>query len=534
MKLQNPLDLFVNLYRRYFEDAPTARFINHNLKVWPNHGISSDSGAEILVEQTGDASSVIAYSYFVNLLAMRHKAKLVVYRFDWSRKLSWLDKFLVPVRDKLFASFNCKIFLKVDPDAGQLRRAERIFEEVYPTLKDKRDIEQLTIDGVWIGDLVYDEYLRQNWDATIDLESKEFVASLKSSLGILVFWEDYLQRKEVKAVCLSHCVYKLAISLRLALRQGIPVYQVNATHVYHLTNDNMFAYTDFYYYRIIFASLSDEIKTKGLCEAKNRIERRFAGEIGIDMPYSKKSGYSEKKNHRVIRASDRPKILIATHSFSDSPHGYGGALFPDFYEWLDFLGKLSERTDYDWYVKMHPDYFPQDAVVIARFIEKYPEITLIPSDTSHHQLIEEGIGFLLTVHGTIGCEYAALGVPVINASVCNPHVAYNFNLNPRTVQEYEEILLNLDTQNLIIDLQDIYEHYFMKNLYYSENWLFESYRDMTRRLGGYQGQFSSAVYDAFREEFSLAKHNNVLQTLENFVESSDFRLAPAHIVCATS
>lgn len=534
MKIQRIPSLFVNLYRRYFQDAPTARFISHNLRVWRSHCISSDSKAEILVEQTGDASSVIACSYLANVLAARHKAKLVAYRFDWSRKLYWLNKLLVPVRDKIFSSFNFKSFLRVDPSIKQLERAESIFGEVYPTLKEKRDVESLTIHGVWIGDLVYDEYLRQNWDATIDLRDNVFIESLKRSLSFFVFWEDYLERNVVKAVCLSHCVYKLAILLRLAVRQSIPVYQVNATHVYHLTDDNMFAYTDFYYYREVFASLPKDIKEIGIGEAKNRIERRFAGEVGIDMPYSKKSSYSEKKNHRVLRVSDRKKILIATHSFSDSPHGYGVSLFPDFYEWLEYLGKMSERTDYDWYLKMHPDYFPEDAEVISKFIEKYPKITLLPSDTSHHQLIEEGIGFLLTVHGTIGFEYAALGVPVINASACNPHVAYNFNLHPKTVEEYEQILLNLDSQKLLINPEDVYEYYFMKNLYYSsEDWLFDSYKNMMNRLGGYNQQFSSAVYDVFLEEFSPTKHEKILQTLEHFVESGAFQLMSAHTLRAT-
>ena len=31
-------------------------------------------------------------------------------------------------------------------------------------------------------------------------------------------------------------------------------------------------------------------------------------------------------------------------------------LFPDFYEWLIFLSKISENTDYDWYIKDHPPY----------------------------------------------------------------------------------------------------------------------------------------------------------------------------------
>jgi hypothetical protein len=81
---------------------------------------------------------------------------------------------------------------------------------------------------------------------------------------------------------------------------------------------------------------------------------------------------------------------------------------------------------------------------------------LIPSETSHLQLKEEGINFGLTVYGTIGFEYAALGIPVINASLCNPRIRYHFNIHPRTIDEYRIILLNLPDQKLDIDIEEVY------------------------------------------------------------------------------
>ena len=79
--------------------------------------------------------------------------------------------------------------------------------------------------------------------------------------------------------------------------------------------------------------------------AFDRIKLRFDGNIGVDMPYSKKSAYSNKyKNKPIIKKSSKIKILIAAHCFSDSPHGHGKHLFADFYDWIDFLGKLSNNT----------------------------------------------------------------------------------------------------------------------------------------------------------------------------------------------
>ena len=57
----------------------------------------------------------------------------------------------------------------------------------------------------------------------------------------------------------------------------------------------------------------------------------------------------------MLKKSNKIKILIATHSFVDSPHCFGNNFFTDHYDWLDSLGKISNEVDYDWYIKCHPN-----------------------------------------------------------------------------------------------------------------------------------------------------------------------------------
>ena len=98
---------------------------------------------------------------------------------------------------------------------------------------------------------------------------------------------------------------------------------------------------------------------------------RFSGKIGVDMHYSNKSAYTNVYKQKLIKKSEKIKILIATHCFFDSPHSYGKNIFPDFYEWLDYLGKISNKTDYDWYIKLHPNYHPLTMNVINHFLKKH-------------------------------------------------------------------------------------------------------------------------------------------------------------------
>jgi len=489
-----------------------AAFIRHNRKLWRDFQCNGTE-AEILLEATGIASSIVSCSYLANLLAKKHNAIIKAYIVVESKKK----------REEIYESFNAKVF-HFSVSEAQRFDIEKLFDEVYPRLKTKQDVEALKIDGVWIGDLVYDSHLRKHLVPTLHINNPQFRESLKDALGHYLYWRNYLDGHNVKSVIVSHCVYYwYAIILRLAVERDIPVYQVNAQTLYYVTKSHCYrAYNDFFDYPQMFKELSKEKRTAGLKMAKERLSQRFAGEAGVDMVYSTKSAYSKKQDKQVLAESPRIKIFIAPHCFFDSPHPYGINLFPDYYEWLTFLGKISERTDYDWYIKTHPDFLPDNKGIIEGFIKRFPKFTFLPADTSHHQIIEDGINFALTVHGTIGFEYAALGVPVINASRCNPHIAYNFNIHPQSVAEYEKILLDLPNQNIEIDINEVYEYYYCSFINNVDNWLYEDYHKFLEEIGGYYKQVGPISYKKFLEQFSQRKHKHILRSLDNFVESREY------------
>ena len=84
---------------------------------------------------------------------------------------------------------------------------------------------------------------------------------------------------------------------------------------------------------------------------------------------------------------------------------------------------------------------------------------------SPFQLKEEGISYALTIHGSIGYEYPMLGINVINAGN-NPHIAFDFDINPKTIEEYDEVIFNLEKVNKKIDINEIYMFYLIHFGYY--------------------------------------------------------------------
>jgi len=517
------------------KDLDLRRFVEHNNRVFGNNNPDTERKPLILLELNTMHSAHIAYSYLANVLAEENQALIKAYYVArkpgsrlWKTILGKLKKEEASDKSVVYRSFGVDDFVTITVGAEKKIRAKELFDKIYAKLHTKKDIEALVINGVSVGDLFYDSFLKKYQKPTIDRDWPEFQDFLLESIELFIFWEDFLSDNDVRAINVSHCVYTLAIPLRLAVSRNIPVYQTSATHVYRLSKDNLFAYNDFHYFPESFAALPDTVKQAGLVESKQRIERRLGGEVGVDMAYSTKSAYGASRHANLLKESSRKKILIATHCFFDSPHSYGDNIFPDFYEWLDFLGKITEETDYDWYIKTHPDYLPGTKEIIESFISKYPKFTLLPSDASHHQIISEGIDLVLTVYGTIGFEYAALGVPVINASQNNPHIAYDFNLHAKDAEDYRRMLIDLDNLEFTIDKQQVYEYYFMRHIYNTEDLFFTCYNKMIADVGGYSEQFTPIVYKKWLEEWNPEKHSAILAALVSFVESGDFRMDYRH------
>jgi hypothetical protein len=529
--------LFDKVSRGFILSAEEKRFMRHN-NILQASGKCANCNVEkqkkasyILLELNDAASAIISYSYLARTLAKDESTVFIAYHpsepINFLSRVYWkIQKFIGSRLLAIYKSFGISELLVPTLDGTESSEAEAIYRKIRPTLKTKQDVENLSIDGVEIGDLVYDSYLAHYRTTTLDVESDKFNQYLKYSIRNYVFWSRYFDENNVVAINVSHCVYLNALPLRIALIREIASYQVNATHVYRLSKENRFAYSDYHYFPEQFKKLPIATREDGLRKAKERIEIRLSGEVGVDMPYSTKSAYGNFKPLRLIKESDRLKVLIAPHCFFDSPHPYGHNLFPDCYEWLHFITSIAEKTNYDWYVKTHPDFIPETKLLIEEFFRNYPKFTMLPSDSSHRQIVSEGIDVALTIYGTIGFEYASMGVRVVNASMNNPHIAYGFNIHPNNIEEFEDILLSLPDRKIDIKQSEVQEYYFMRNIYNNNNWLFKDYAKMIAALGGYRLQFTPAVYDYWLKEWDPDLDTRVLNNLEVFIKSREFRLTP--------
>ena len=480
----------------------------------------------ILIEAFQTPSNRLGLSLFAPIASQHFKAKLFAY-------------YMMPINPIKYVKEKLRFLFSIERTLGCRRfifigsRKSRVYTEVAIELVNSvetvREFESLEYKGIVIGDLIYDVYLRRYREPTLHLSDER----LKDVISEFIQYFDALYKLfiegKVAGVCVSHTVYLLGLPSRIAAYFNIPAFQVTGESIYRINSSNSHAYTAFKKYPEIFRALPIEVQVKGKQLARKRLGLRFAGFVGVDMNYSTVSAFGlSNGTDRVLNSNNKPHILIAIHDFYDSPHSYGLNLYPDFYQWLLALSEISLKTDYNWYIKTHPDVRGDGLSVIQKFIEENPQFKLIPSATSHHKIIEEGITVALTIFGSIAMEYPYLGKPVINASLNNPHVRYDFSISPKTVNEYETLLTNLQTLPIPNNQDSIEEYYFVHNLYMLKSWIMKDYDQYFKESGEGKNSYSWPIFAYFATMKNSYSVNEIRLALEKFLSTEDTFLSREH------
>ena len=421
----------------------------------------------------------------------------------------------------VYKALNVSSIILPKLNRSQKNYANKLFFNIYKQIKNKRDVLGITVSDIKIGDLIYDSFLKRYKLDTINIYSHDFKKYLELFIYLFIYWKDFFKDNKVKSVISSHSVYSCGIPVRIAINKNIKCFISNSHFLYKLNKKKIFAECEFIESKKIFNKFSKRNKNKKLFLAKKSLEKRFLGHYSKDIFYSSNASYKKSNFNKIILDKNKFNILIAAHSFYDSPHVYGDILFEDFGEWLDFLGTLSLKTEKNiqWYIKDGPDYPEYNSFLIEKFVKKYPAIKIIPRDCSHHYLIDK-INLLLTCYGTIAHEYAYFDVPVLNASKNNPHNNYNFCIHPKNLKIYKNIILNAKKLKLKINKKQIYEFYFMRYLFYKKGWNFNWDNFIDKY--GYKNLFTEKLYDYWLKHFIKDEHNIIQNKLDTFIDNKEY------------
>jgi len=483
----------------------------------------------ILVESPGARGNLMGIRLFLGACTKFYGNNVLLYRIAPKQPLLWIKE-----RLRFYFSIEKAMGIKRFKTIVWTKHSASFYKEFYQDncgVNNPFEFEYFEYKKILIGDLIYDEYLRRSKKRTIDFNDIHFHRIFYELIVYFNQYSEIFEKFSVGAVVVSNCTYHFAIPLRIGCSFGIPCYQVTSETMYKISSSRLHSYTEFLDYGNRLQLESKEFYDS-LPRVKSRIERRLAGNSEMEVLDFPQSPFFH--SDRIIWDSGNPeiKILVATHDFSDSPHSYGFNFYPDFYIWLETLGRISEKTNYKWYLKPHPKPIGNSDKVLTELERRFPKFEVLPSDISHHELIRHGINFALTVFGTIGWEYPALGIPVINASKNNPHVNFNFSITPSSRAEYETILLDLEKlKDFHIDKAEVEQFFYLHNDKKLYSFIYRNYEQYLHKLG-YENSTSSHALGFYVECKEEDKHpeSEILSAISRFIESNDFRLDYKHFI----
>ncbi len=511
--------------------------------------IKTNSDQLILCEFNNNSSNHVAFSYLINELKKQYNYKCLAYQNVESLSLIhkikfYLQKYLNYQNFSIYKSFNVDDFFLISNNKDIIYKSNLKYQEIINLIKSKNDLLNLRIEDIPVGDLIYDSYLKRFQRPTVDIDEQNFLDLLKLSIQNFYFWKNFFAENKVCCLIISDTVYISSIVTRIAVAKNIKIFQCNWDNIHKIDKFNLYAYAKYKFYKKDFEKFTENQKKIALKKAEINIKKNIMTDDHLESSvfFSNNLGISKSTFHRdfttknVLEKNTKKKILIPIHCFLDAPHPYGhdGNIFCDFYEWLEYLYKLSKKTNYDWYIKKHPSFLPKTNEILNHFLKDKPKFKLIEPNVSHAQLINEGINCVLTVHGTIGWEYAYNEIPVINASVNNPHSSYNFNLHAKSLKEYEEMILNFEKYKINYDKKNIYEFYFMSNLYSKSTWIFQNYIEVIKEIKGYDNLGTQRFYDYWIDKYTSEKDINIKKRIKGFLASGEHYMKNFNLLNETS
>ena len=242
-------------------DQAERNFIKHNKSLFKK---SQNKDNQILVELNNMQPNYKAISHFSKVLSEIHNSELVGYdpRIKFS-KLEKLKSHIINFKSKIiFKSFGINKFL--DTDVSDYKTlAYKLTNKTMTEINSKTDLINLTVDGIWVGDLIYDQYLASFKTPTVNIKSEELRKTLYEFSILYYRWKELFLKRNIKAIVVSHGCYFMGLPARIGISFGISAYQANLQCIYFYQKI-FFHLVNFIHIKMILKNWIFKLKKMGL------------------------------------------------------------------------------------------------------------------------------------------------------------------------------------------------------------------------------------------------------------------------------
>jgi hypothetical protein len=109
-------------------------------------------------------------------------------------------------------------------------------------------------------------------------------------------------------------------------------------------------------------------------------------------------------------------VAVYSQVWFDFPHTFGMQHFTDFLDWIRFtVAEVAGHTQVTWLLKPHPCDPWYGSLRLADVVGSLPPHVRLCDEATDSATVQLASDAIVTVHGTIGIEAAARGLPVVCA-----------------------------------------------------------------------------------------------------------------------
>jgi len=481
-------------------------FCKYNFRLWQNLSFI-DSNAKVLIEGRPFINQVISSSLCARALCDNQRVEPVI----WSSKKTI---------EKIYRSFHINNFLS--KHEYFLENKKYILNKTFINLvtfyikitfrgnKLNYLINDFSLEGVKLGDLIYDSYIRLDCSfVRPKIYSFKFLTILSKALIEFYSINHYFKNNDVRFVVVSRWCYAQpgAYLSRIAVRQGVSLIATRYDKPIFVKNKEQ---VFFDYFKVFKSNLVKYSEEKFLLSLENRFK-------GIGLGFDIKTAYSGKKwdlkkltkNFGKEFCPEKKNVFIMLHAFSDANHADGRLIFRDYYSWfIETLNFISSNDEVNWIVKKHPSlkYYNEEGLV-EKCLESYEStsVILLPDEFNTLSIFELA-DVVITARGTIALEASVFGIPTILAGDSS-FSGLGFTHEPKNIDEYEKILQNIVqlhklTKEQVVTAKRAYMSYSLINLPDSiknnQSWVFAP-------------PYTPGMADTEREQIDIEYLNTIME-----------------------
>jgi hypothetical protein len=367
---------------------------------------------------------------------------------------------------KFFARlFNINKFISV----YSLLNIKAIFLSLFQTLnllpKLKYEITkgiEIYIDGIEIGALVYDEFLRKSDMHTYRKISFVYVLFIYRCLYHYYVYKDVIKKHQITDIVCGHPVYAIWGLLTVAassLNRDIKIWNWRNLGGNKLDIINYLAQIPIpkpKYYNLEYEALIiNHFKEKELSletEIEKVIKQKFAGALvdrdAINVFKANKILTVDEFNNEYHYDHKKKNIFLFSHAFVDAVRYARWSLFSDHYTWLEQTLKYisANNLDANIFIKPHPSehLYPckMTAASLVDTLNHDSKVNFIClTNQVSNNVIFEMADLVITASGTVSAEAPMFGLNVLVAGENDCENAKAI-IQPLNIQEYFYRIMN--------------------------------------------------------------------------------------------